>query len=214
MVRGVFRNVGLAAAIAGGSVVAALAVSAAAPVAAQGFSIGYEFLKAVKDREGDVVTAALNEPGSTVVNTRDISSGETALHIVTRRRDAVWIKFLTQKGANPNIADRSGVTPIQIASNLGYVEGVEALLKAGALVDDASSSGETALIAAVHRRDISMVRLLLANGANIDHNDNSGRSARDYAGLMSGGGLIVDEFARADEARAQADTGSDYGPSF
>ncbi|MEP2236691.1 MAG: ankyrin repeat domain-containing protein [Alteripontixanthobacter sp.] len=184
----------------------------AAPVSAQLFSDGYQFLKAVKDRDGEAVTAALNEPGSTVVNSRDLSSGESALHIVTRRRDTVWIRFLSQKGANPNIEDKQGVTPLQIASNLGYVDGVEELLKAGARVDVADSSGETPLIAAVHRRDIAMVRLLLANGASADRNDNSGRSARDYAALMDSSRL-TDEFDRADEERA-GKTGRDYGPSF
>ncbi len=184
----------------------------AAPVSAQLFSEGYQFLKAVKDRDGEAVTAALNEPGSTVVNARDLSSGESALHIVTRRRDTVWIRFLSQKGANPNIEDKQGITPLQIASNLGYVDGVEELLKAGARVDVADSSGETPLIAAVHRRDIAMVRLLLANGASADRNDNSGRSARDYAALMDSSRL-TDEFDRADEERA-GKTGRDYGPSF
>src|SRR3546814_21014909 len=79
------------------------------------FSEGFEFLKAVKDRDGDAVTKALNEPGSTIVNTRDISSGETALHIVTQRRDLVWINFLTQRGADPNIRDKRGVAPLQLA---------------------------------------------------------------------------------------------------
>lgn len=213
MVSGVFRKLvllGMAGAVAG----TAMAIPLAPPAGAQGFSQSYEFLKAVKDREGDVVTAALNEPGSTIVNARDVSSGETAMHIVTRRRDLVWIRFLSQKGANPNIEDKTGVTPIEIASSLGFVDGVEALLKAGARVDDTNVSGETALIAAVHRRDIAMARLLLTNGANPDHNDNSGRSARDYAALMTGDTRLADEFAQADEARSKTSVGSDYGPSF
>ena len=185
----------------------------AAPAAAQLFSEGYQFLKAVKDRDGDAVTAALNEPGSTIVNTRDLSSGEGALHIVTQRRDLVWIRFLTQKGANPNIEDKRGVTPLEIAAGLGFVDGVEALLKAGARVDVSNAAGETPLIAAVHRRDVGLVKLLLANGANPDRNDNSGRSARDYAELMGGSGRLAEAMAEADAARNGAPA-RDYGPSF
>jgi len=48
---------------------ALLGVFAAAPVAAQMFSDGYEFLKAVDDRDGDAVTAMLDEPGTTIINT-------------------------------------------------------------------------------------------------------------------------------------------------
>src|SRR3546814_11839346 len=106
------------------------------------FSEGFEFLKAVKDRDGDAVTKALNEPGSTIVNTRDISSGEIALHIVTQRRDLVWINFLTSRGANPNIRDKRGVAPIQLAVQLGFAEGVEALIKASAEVDVTDRSEE------------------------------------------------------------------------
>src|SRR3546814_11382423 len=108
------------------------------------FSEGFEFLKAVKDRDGDAVTKALNEPGSTIVNTRDISSGETALHIVTQRRDLVWINFLTQRGANPNIRDKRGVAPLQLAVQLGFVEGVEALIKASADVEVTDKTGRAA----------------------------------------------------------------------
>ena len=203
------------AAVAGAPL--SLGISAAmlaAPASAQIYSEGYQFLKAVKDRDGEAVTSLLNEPGSTIVNARDISNGESALHIVTRRRDTVWIRFLTQKGANPNIEDRQGVTPLEIASSLGFVDGVEALLKAGARVDVANSSGETPLIAAVHRRDSGMVRVLLANGANADRNDNSGRSARDYAELPTANTALLTEFRRADEAREGQEEKPTYGPSF
>ncbi|NMW30577.1 ankyrin repeat domain-containing protein [Altererythrobacter sp. RZ02] len=191
-----------------------LAFSVAAPVSAQFYSDGYNFLKAIRDRDGEAVTKVLNEPGTVVVNTRDITTGETALHIVTARRDVAWVKFLAQKGANPNIRDKEGNTPLQIAASLGFIDGVEALLKAGANVDDNNIAGETPLISAVHKRDVGMVRLLLANNANPDRNDNSGRSARDYVELLSGNGLLLSEFTKADEERAASDSGVTYGPSF
>lgn len=185
-----------------------------APLAAQGalFSDSYEFLEAVKDRDAEKVTAAVDTPGSTLVNTRERSTGNTALHILAERRDTTWIRFLTGKGANPNIANRDGVTPLMIASNLGHVEGVEALLAAGARVDDANRLGETPLIAATHRRDFEMVRLLLANGANPDRTDNSGRTARDYAAVINSRRLL-DEFVTADSARDGTEP-KNYGPGF
>lgn len=204
MGRILMRKIGIVAALMG----AVLAV----PVAAQVFSEGFEFLKAVKDRDGDAVTEALNEPGSTIVNTRDISSGETALHIVTQRRDLVWINFLTQRGANPNIRDKKGVAPLQLAVQLGFVEGVEALIKSSADVEVTDSSGETPLIAAVHRRDVGLIRLLLANRANPDRADNSGRTARDYARLMGARSAVMAEFDRADAERKGNVSGPGYGP--
>ncbi len=185
----------------------------AAPLHAQMYSDGFEFLEAVRERDGTAATQALNEPGSTIVNARDIGTGESALHIVTQRRDLAWIRFLTSKGANPNIRDKNGVAPLVIASSLGFVDGAEALLAAGARVDETNVAGETPLISAVHRRDLGMVRLLLANGASPDRADNSGRSARDYAELMASNSLLS-EFEKADAQRAGQGIDQTYGPSF
>lgn len=210
MARAVMRKFAMVLALAG----AGAGILASVPVSAQMFSAGYEFLKAVKERDGDKVTNTLNQPGSIVVNSRDVTSGETALHIVVQRRDTVWIDFLAARGANPNIADRNGTTPLQVAANLGYQEGVEALIKAGARLDVTNSTGETPLITAVHRRDIAMIRLLLEKGANPDHNDNSGRSARDYAALNGTKSGVLAEFARADEERGKSGKGAGYGPKI
>ncbi len=189
------------------------AVLLGSPAAAQRMSEGHQFLEAVRDRDGTVATELLDEPGSTVVNSRDITNGETALHIATQRRDLVWIRFLTQRGANPNFADKAGVTPLQTAIGLGYVEGAEALLNAGADVEQASNTGETPLIAAVLRRDAGLVRLLLAKGASPDRADNSGRTPRDYAALMTGRTAIAEAIDEADRDRRERDQVT-YGPSF
>ncbi len=185
----------------------------AVPAAAQ-FSDGFNFLKAVKDRDGTKATEFLDEPGTTLVNTRDQSTGQSALHIVVQRRDETWTKFLLERGANPNAIDKRGNTPLAIASSLGFVEGVELLLKRGARVDVANSAGETPLISAVHRRDIAMVRLLLKNGANADGTDNSGRSARDYAKLMGSTGGVITEIERAEAERKVAPAQDSYGPGL
>lgn len=183
----------------------------AGPVHAQMQRDGYKFLEAVEKREGETVTQMLDEPGSIIVNARDLSSGETALHIVTERRDAVWLRFLLSKGANPNIADKRGITPLQLATQLGFVEGVETLAGRGAAVDVADSTGETPLIAAVHRRDGALVRLLIEEGADPDRADNSGRTARDYAKLMGARSTMLEEIERAETARgAKTET---YGPN-
>lgn len=202
---------GLAIAIATGSV---LACVVALPATAQLYSPGYEFLKAVKDRDGDAVTKILNEPGTTIINTRDITSGDTGLHLVTQRRDELWVRFLLQRGANPNIRNNKGQTPIQIATTLNFVEGVEELIKRGAQINVADSQGETPLISAVHQRSVPLVARFLKEGADPDRNDNSGRSARDYMELMGSNFLMKREFEAADEERKKSGTTQQYGPSF
>ena len=193
-----------------GMIVATL-VTASVPAAAQSFSDGFEFLKAVKDRDGDKVSAALDRPGSTIVNARDLSNGQGALHVVAQRRDAVWLRFLLGRGANPNLADRNGATALQLAANLGWTDGVDILIARGASVDLSNSAGETPLITAVHRRDAGLVRSLLKAGADPDRNDNSGRSARDYATQQGSQAAVI---AALDEAREQrkARAATAYGP--
>src|SRR3546814_4134940 len=91
------------------------------------FSDSYNFLKAVKDRDGDKVINLLGEPG-TIINTRDSTNGETALPIVIARRDAVWVNFLLGTGARPDLADHKGTTPLMLAAHLRFIYGVPFLL--------------------------------------------------------------------------------------
>jgi hypothetical protein len=213
LAHGVLRKLGLRAAIASAAV-PALAFALAAPAAAQFQSEGYQFLEAVKDREGDKATDMLSKPGTQIVNSRDLTSGDTGLHIVVARSDLLWIRFLLQRGADPNIRNKKGMTPLQLATAMGFTDGVEALIKGGASINVADQTGETPLIAAVHARNVPLVRLLLDKGADPDRNDNSGRSARDYMELQSGNTLMKQEFAAADAKRAEAGTKKNYGPSF
>jgi ankyrin repeat protein len=190
------------------------AVLTASPAQAQ-FSAGFKFLEAVRKKDGTKVEEALNEPGSTIVNTRDVTTGQTALHIVTQRRDLTWMSYLIGKGANVNMRDTQGVTPLQLASNLGFIEGIELLVESKARIDDPNDAGETPLISAVHRRNTAMARILLKAGADPDRKDNSGRSARDYATLDGGGGGMLAEIQASAKPRSQRPAGGAvYGPSF
>ena len=210
MGRFVLRKLGIAVAIASASLASLVAV----PAAAQLYSKGYEFLEAIDERDGDVATEMLNEPGTTIINTRDITTGDTGLHIVTARRDLLWVRFLLQRGADPNIRNNKGVAPLQLATSLGFVEGVEELLKKGAQVNITNSTGETPLMAAVHQRNVALIARLLKEGADPDQNDNSGRSARDYVALLNSNEQIVQEFEEADAEREKEGTTRQYGPSF
>lgn len=209
MAHGVLRKLG-----ARGAIASAIALALASPLAAQFQSEGYQFLEAVKERDGNKATDMLSKPGTQIVNTRDITSGDTGLHIAVARADVLWVRFLLQRGADPNIRNKKGMTPLQLATALSFTDGVEALIKGGANVNVADQTGETPLIAAVHARNVPLVRLLLEKGADPDRSDNSGRSARDYMKLQAGNSLLMQEFTNADAKRAEAGTKKNYGPSF
>lgn len=189
-----------------------LAGSLAVPAQAQ-FSDSYKFLEAVRKKDGQQVTDKLSEPGTTIINTRDLTTGETALHIVTARRDLTWMSFLISRGANVNVRDVKGVTPLVLATNLGFVEGADLLLSKSARVDESNYAGETPLITAVHNRNTQLMRVLLKAGANPDRADNSGRSARDYALLEGKSGPLISEIQNNAKPKDKHARPS-YGPSL
>ena len=151
------------------------------PAHAQQFSDSYSFLEAIKKQDGGKVMKILTDTNGSVINAKDRATGEGALHIVARQGDSTWLRYLIQKGANPNIQDGRGNTPMMIAVETGYAEGVQILIRYGGNANLGNSSGETPLIRAVQMRKLDMVRILLEGGANPDQADIiSGQSARDY----------------------------------
>lgn len=143
----------------------------------------YNFLKAVRERDGATVQSLLAEPGSVAINTREQGGrGDGALHILARDRDFSWFSYLIGQRAKADIQNRDGNTPLTIAAQIGWFDGAQLLVQRRAGIDLANSRGETPLILAVQRRDLAMTRLLLNAGANPRKTDNvAGYSALDYA---------------------------------
>jgi ankyrin repeat protein len=172
---------------------AALALALlAAPAGAQSYSDGYLFLKAVKEKDVEKVNQLVASSANVVLNLRDQSDGEGALHYVTRDRELVWLNFLIGKGARPDIQNNKGETPLSLAAQLGWLEGANLLLARGASVDLGNQRGETPLMLAVQHRDLPMVQLLVGHGANPNKSDRvSGYSALDFAKRDSRSAAIV-----------------------
>ncbi|HVJ01816.1 MAG TPA: ankyrin repeat domain-containing protein [Sphingomonas sp.] len=162
---------------------AAALVLTAVPAAAQQFSDSYEFLEAIRKGDGAKVAKFLQDRTLRIVNTKDRGTGEAAMHIVARRSDALYLRALLQTDdANPNVQDRRGNTPLLVAIEQNWEEGVTILLRYKANPNLANAGGETPLIRAVQMHNEEIVRRLLAAGANPDKADfGSGKSARDYA---------------------------------
>jgi len=156
-------------------------MSVAAPALAQ-FSDSYRFLEAVRKSENNKIVEALEQPGVTPINTKDRSTGETALMIVIVRRDVTMTSYLLGRGARTDLTDNGGRSALMLATERRFPEGMQLLLTAKANPNQTNNSGETPLIRAVQLRDIEMVRLLMAFGADPDRRDTlAGMSALDYA---------------------------------
>jgi ankyrin repeat protein len=156
-------------------------LACAAPAMAQ-FSDSYNFLKAVRDSDGDEAMKYLAKPGAPVLNTRDPSTGETALHISVKAHNDTWVGFLLNKGADTEIKDRNGNTALHDAALVGDPTAISYLTSMKARVNATNNNGETPLVLAVHRKDIEIVQLLIAAGADPNIQDTiAGKSALDYA---------------------------------
>lgn len=153
----------------------------AQPAAAQ-FSDSYKFLEAVRKSNTEDILKFLEQPGVTPINTKDKTTGETALLVVINRRDLTMTNYLLARGARPDLADNDGRSPLMLAVEKRFAEGAQLLLARKANPNQSNSRGETPLIRAVQMRDLEMVRLLMNNGADPNKRDAlAGQSAIDYA---------------------------------
>lgn len=91
----------------------------------------------------------------------------TALHICSVINSVEATRLLLEGGANPNIADDRGVTPLIIATSLGYVGVVEALLDHPRIDPNVQDNqGDTALHLAVLNHHLRPLIALLSAGAD------------------------------------------------
>ena len=101
-----------------------------------------------------------------------------------------------------------------LATQLGYVDGIDWLVRKKAVVDQTNRSGETALILAVQLRNPEAVRALLKAGEYPDKTDSrAGYSARDYAkqdGRASAIAAIIESNGKADAAATTKPTELDF----
>lgn len=159
-----------------------LALVASSATAQLSQSQSYKFLEAVRNAKNDEVTNMLDAPGQSLINTRDRTTGDGALHIVIKRGDSLYLRYLLTKGADPNLRDGKGNTPMMLAIDGGENGLVDVLLAWKANPNLGNAAGETPLIRAVQKRDLDLVRTLLKANADPDQTDNlAGQSARDYA---------------------------------
>jgi uncharacterized protein len=175
--------------------VAALAL--ASPAVAQ-FSNSYDFLKAVQDKDLTKAYKALSATGNSIINTRNSDTGDTALHIATKRADPTWIRFLLAAGANPDSRDGAGDTPLVQSVVRGCRDCVVLLLENRANPNAQNEAGETPLIKAVQLRNAIMVRTLLDGGAKVDVTDSvTGLTALEHAERDRRAGQIVQTLREA-----------------
>ncbi|KAL3485039.1 ankyrin repeat-containing domain protein [Aspergillus germanicus] len=140
-------------------------------------SLGHELLH-IAALHGNAVSARLLLDAGANINAV-AANGATALLLAVedeRRYDV--LVFLLSQGADTEIADSMGRTPLISAAALGKEETVRTLLKHGASTKPEMCYGYTALLSALRDPGYPrIVQILLKHEAEVDHRDINGLTA-------------------------------------
>src|SRR5690606_19450050 len=109
-------------------------------------------------------------------------TGTTALETASGMGHERLVKLLLERGADPNILNSKGMSPLQMAAYSGHLNVAATLLQAGADVNARDQErGYTALMAASSRGHLPVTLLLLEAGADINARTTAGWTAEQLA---------------------------------
>jgi ankyrin repeat protein len=125
-----------------------------------------------------------------------LTIGATPLHRAARGGDVESARLLLQHGANPDLPQVQGVTPLQLAAGIGHggadtrgrfyteaqaLETIRALVEGGADPNARDLQGRTALHGAARKGWVQAIQLLVDLGSDVNAADNNDLTALDYA---------------------------------
>jgi ankyrin repeat protein len=149
---------------------------------------------------------------SETVNTQD-NYGWSALHFISYRLSKKEnllqneiVDFLIQSGANVNLQNRKGFTPLHLAIKNSALYTSQALIDNGADITLKDKNGQTPLMHAVREGNISLIKNIIVLPQNLDAKDNNGWTAFHF--LLEKKILSSDE-KQAEIARLLINAGAD-----
>jgi ankyrin repeat protein len=157
-----------------------------------------DFIRLLLDKGADVNARMKDSSETRTVFTNQWldENGATAFLRASQSGDLELMKLLLSRGADPKIATVLGVSAIQVAAGIGWVEGityewspqatfdaVKMLIELGLDVDAQADTGRTALHGAAHKGRADVIQILVDHGATLD--------VRDYGNTDNRGGKLA-----------------------
>jgi ankyrin repeat protein len=157
-----------------------------------------EFIKLLLDKGANVNHQVKDSSETRTVFTNQWlnEEGATAFLRASQSGDIELMNLLLARGADPKINARFGVTALQVAAGIGWVEGVtyewskqatldavKMLIGLGLDVNAQAETGRTALHGAAHKGRADVIQVLYDAGARLD--------VRDYGNTDNRGGALA-----------------------
>ncbi len=130
-------------------------------------------------------------PGDYVARTR--YGGATPFWLAANAGDVATLRVLAAAGADPQLSNRGGVTPLMVAAGQGQTDSrmvshedlLDAVtylaLELGADINATDAAGQTAMHGAASASADAVIEFLAAHGAAVDVKDRRGRTPVDVA---------------------------------
>jgi len=131
-------------------------------------------------------------------------TGQTALFMATLKDRIDVVKFLIDKGAQVNVQNRYGVSPLLLCAESGNFELVQALVQAGAdvnitpkgeLAEENFLAGQTPLFGAAKKGHVEICEYLIDHGADVNTTTMTGATPL-YTATEEGHFEVVDLLIR------------------
>jgi ankyrin repeat protein len=166
-----------------------------------------EFIKLLLDKGANVNARVKDSTETRTVFTNQWldENGATPFLRASQSGDLALMKLLLARGADPKIKTELGVTALQVAAGIGWVEGityewspkdtleaVRMLLDLGLDPNDQAATGRVALHGAAHKGATAVVQLLVDRGARMDIRDYGNTDNRGSRELATHTWLPVD----------------------
>jgi len=140
---------------------------------------------AVKHGQVDVVRTLVQ--AGAMVNIQNFEAKTALFNAVSQfkenyDRNLIYdiVKALLYFGANPNISDENGVTPLHVACSLGIIPLVDLLIDNGAWINVRDGDGETPIFYALRDgKNLIVERLVMDFGVNLEEANEDGETPLD-----------------------------------